>query len=363
MEGKNQTYRRVLHKYKKRGSNMKRQTLRNIGLLVFVVSIVLLLFPAPSSAQKVIALNFANFFPAPHKNSILAEAWCREVEKRTNGRVKITYFAGGTLTPAAQTYDNVVMGIADIGESVLGYTRGKFPMMAMIDLPLGYRSGTQATGLINAYYNKFKPKELDEVKVLFLHAHGPGIVHTKKPVYKLEDLKGMKIRAQGTVVPIVAALGGSPVGMTMPETYDALRTGVADGAMAPFEALEGFKWGEVVSSSTEDYGAAYTAGMFVIMNKQKWNTLPADIQAIVEQVSREWIEKQAKVWDEIDRSGVEFVKKRSNKIIALSKEEDARWRAAVRPVLDTYVKGVKAKGLPGDEALKFCLDYLKAGQK
>ena len=126
---------------------MKRQTLSHLGLLVFVVAIGFLLLPAPSSAQKVTALNFANFFPAPHKNSVLAEAWCREVEKRTNGKVKITYFAGGTLTPAAQTYDNVVMGIADIGESVLGYTRGKFPMMAMIDLPLGYRSGTQATGL------------------------------------------------------------------------------------------------------------------------------------------------------------------------------------------------------------------------
>ncbi len=338
---------------------MKRQALRNIGLLVFAASIGLLLFPAASSAQKVITLNFSNFFPAPHKNSILSEQWCREVEKRTNGKVKITYFSGGTLTPAAQTYDNVVMGIADIGESVLAYTRGKFPMMAVIDLPLGYRSGTQATGLINAYYSKFKPKELDEVKVLFLHAHGPGIVHTKKPVYKLEDLKGMKIRAQGSVVPIASALGASPVGMTMPETYDALRTGVADGSMAPFEALEGFKWGEVISSSTEDYGAAYSSGMFVVMNKQKWNTLPADVQAVMEQVSHEWIEKQGKVWDQIDKSGLEFTKKRGNKVIALSKEEDARWKAAVRPVIDNYIKGVKAKGLPGDEALTFCLDYLK----
>ena len=339
---------------------MKRQALRNIGLLVVAASIGLLSFPAASSAQKVVLLNFSNFFPAPHKNSILSEQWCKEVEKRTNGKVKITYFSGGTLTPAAQTYDNVVKGIADIGESVLAYTRGKFPMMAVIDLPLGYRSGTQATALINAYYNKFKPKELDEVKVLFVHAHGPGIVHTKRPVYKLEDLKGMKIRAMGTVVPIAAALGASPVGMTMPETYDALRTGVTDGAMAPFEALEGFKWGEVVSSSTEDYGAAYTAGMFVVMNKQKWNALPADVQAVMEQVSREWIDKQGKVWDEIDKSGLDFVKKRGNKIIPLSKEEDARWRAAVKPVLDTYVKSVKAKGLPADEALKFCLDFLKA---
>ena len=98
------------------------------------------------------------------------------MEKRTNGKVKITYFSGGTLTPAAQTYDNVVMGIADIGESVLAYTRGKFPMMAVIDLPWATGAALGQPAHINAYYSKFKPKELDEVKVLFLHAHGPGMI-------------------------------------------------------------------------------------------------------------------------------------------------------------------------------------------
>jgi TRAP-type C4-dicarboxylate transport system substrate-binding protein len=338
---------------------MKRQPLVWLGLAVFVTSMCFALIPSPLHAQKVISLNFSNFFPAPHKNSQLAEQWCREVEKRANGKVKITYFAGGTLTPAAQTYDNVVKGIADIGESVFSYTRGKFPMMAIIDLPLGYKSGVQATGLVNEYYKKFKPKELDDVKVLFLHAHGPGILHTKKPVAKLEDLKGMKIRAMGTVVPIVEAFGAAPVGTTMPETYDALRTGVADGAMSPQESLEGWKWGEVVGSTTECFGAAYTAAMYVVMNKQKWNSLPPDVQNVFDQVSREFVEKQGKTWDEIDKSGMEFAKKRGNKIIALSKDEDARWVAAVRPMLDGYAKEMKSKGLPGDEALKFCLDYLK----
>ena len=330
-------------------------------LLFFILSICLISMPDLAGAQqKVITLNFSNFFPAPHKNSILADAWCKEVEKRANGKVKITYFPGGTLTPAAQTYDNVVKGIADIGESVFAYTRGKFPLIEVFDLPLGYKNGVQATGLVNAFYDKFKPKELDEVKILFLHAHGPGILHTKKPVYKLEDVKGMKIRATGLAAKIVQALGGAPVGTTMPETYDALRTGVAEGAMAPMEALQGWKWGEVVSSTTQDFGAAYTASMFVVMNKAKWNTLPADVQKVMEDVSKEWIVKQGQTWDAIDKEGYEFTKKRGNKIIALSKKEDARWVAAVKPILDDYVKNMKAKGLPGDEALKFCIDYLKA---
>ncbi len=329
-------------------------------LLFFIVSICFVAMPDLAAAQqKVITLNYSNFFPAPHKNSILADAWCKEVEKRAQGKVKITYFPGGTLTPAAQTYDNVVKGIADIGMSVFAYTRGKFPLIEVFDLPLGYKNGVQATGLVNAFYAKFKPKELDDVKVLFLHAHGPGILHSKAPIAKMEDVKGKKIRATGLAAKIVQALGGAPVGTTMPETYDALRTGVAEGAMAPIEALQGWKWGEVVSSTTQNFGSAYTASMFVVMNKAKWNSLPPDVQKVMEDVSKEWTVKQGQTWDEIDKEGYEFTKKRGNKIIALSKEEDARWAQAVRPILDEYVKNMKAKGLPGDEALKFCLDYLK----
>ena len=332
--------------------------------LVLFLSVCFMGYPGHSAGQKVISLNYSNFFPAPHKHSITAEQWCREIEKRTNGSVKIAYFPGGTLTPAAQIYDGVVKGISDIGFSCFAYTRGKFPLTEVIDLPLGYKNGITPTRMINEYYKKFKPKELDEVKILYLHAHGPGLLHTKaKPVHKLEDVKGMKIRATGLASKIVMALGAAPVGTTMPETYDALRTGVADGAMAPMEALWGFKWGEVVNYTTLSYPTGYSTGMFIVMNKGKWNSLPPDIQKVFDEVSAEWIEKQGNVWDEIEKEGKDFILKKGNKIIPLSKEEEARWAAAVRPLLDEYVKNMKAKGLPGDKALKFCLDYLKANQK
>lgn len=342
---------------------MKRKVATKIVILFIAFAVCLTIPHTASSAEKVINLNYSNFFPATHKNSILADQWCMEVTKRTNGRVKITYFPGGTLTPAAQTYDNVVKGIADIGYSVFAYTRGKFPLMEVIDLPIGVQSGAVATRLVNDFYNRFKPKELDEVKVLYLHAHGPGIIHTKKPIHELDDLKGVKLRATGLAAKIANALGAAPVGMTMPETYDALRTGVAEGAMAPFEALQGFKWGEVVNYSVVDYGAAYSSAFFVVMNKAKWNSLPQNVKDVIEEVSREWVIKQGQLWDEIDKEGLEFTKKRGNKIVYLSKEEDARWVAAVKPLLDDYVKNMKAKNLPGEEALKFCQDYLRAKQK
>lgn len=343
---------------------MKKLFLVKLFLFIFLASIFSISLPGPSGAQeKVINLNFSNFFPASHKNSKLIEEWIKEIETKTKGKVKITYFPGGTLTPAPQIYDGVVKGISDIGYSCFAYTRGKFPMMEVIDLPLGYKSGAVATELVNAFYKKFKPKELDDVKVLFLHAHGPGILHTKFPVRVLEDLKGRKIRATGLASKIVTALGGVPVGTAMGETYDALRTGVAEGAMAPAEALQGWKWGEVVSYTVQSFGCAYTTAMFIVMNKAKWNALPADVKEVFEEVSAAYAAKQGKLWDDIDKEGYEFLQKRGNKIISLSKEEDARWAEAVRPLLDDYVKSAKAKGLPGEEALKFCLDFLKQAQK
>ena len=231
--------------------------------------------------------------------------------------------------------------------SVLGYTRGKFPLTEVIDLPLGYKTGMGATRLINQYYQQFKPKEFEEVKVLYLHAHGPGILHTKKPVSKLEDLKGLRIRSTGLSAKVVSALGGVPVAMPMGETYDALKRGMVEGSMAPFESLEGWKWGEVVKYTTESFGSAYSTGFFVVMNKEKWNALPPDIQKIIEKVNQEWIEKTGMLWDEIDKSGKAFTMKLGNQIISLSKEENQRWAKAVAPILEDYVTNMKAKGLPG----------------
>lgn len=333
-----------------------------VGLFLGMFLAALCVF-SPNVSAQTIALKYSNFFPAPHANSVIADQWCKEVEKRTNGRIKITYYPGGTLTPPPQTYDSVVKGIADIGTSVMAYTRGRFPLSEVVDLPINLKSAVMSTRLINELYKKFKPKEFDETQVMYLHAHGPGILHSKKPVNKLEDVKGLKIRSTGLSAKIVQALGGAPVGMSMNEAYDALSRGVADAILAPNEALKGYKLGEVTAFTTENYSTAYTSGFFVVMNKAKWNAIPKDLQAIIEKINQEWVEKQGKLWDDIDIEGKEFAVKQGMKYISLSPEESARWAKAVTPILDDYVKDAKAKGIPGEEALKFCLDYIKTHQK
>lgn len=307
---------------------------------------------------KTVELTYSIFFPATHGHTILATEWAKEIEKRTNGAVKINMFPGATLTPADQCYDGVVKGISDIGMSVFSYTRGRFPLSEVIDLPLGYKSGTEATGVSNAYFEKFKPKELEDVKIMYLHAHGPGILHTKKPVAKMEDLQGMKIRCTGTSSKIVKALGGAPVAMPQTETYDALQKGVAEGLLSPIETLKGWKFAEVIKSTTQNLGSAYSLGFFVAMNKQKWDALPKDVQATIEAINAEWSKKTGQTWDQLDKDGTEFTLSKGNQVIPLSKEEDERWAKAVRPIFDEYVQAMKQKGLPGEEALNFCLEWL-----
>ncbi len=347
--------------------NIKEIYMKDAGITRYF-SLALIIFILVTSfstarAEKAVTLTYVNFFPPQSRISLLAVEWNKELEKRTNGRVAIKYYPGAVLVPPEATYNAVARGSVDIGLSCFAYTPGKFPLTEVIDLPLGYKSGYVATKMINEYYKKFNPKELSEVKVLYLHAHGPGILHMRKPVDKLEDLKGRTIRSTGLSSEVVSALGGIPVGMPMTEAYYALNNGLAEGIMNPMESLMEFKLGEVISYSVEDFGAAYTTGFFVVMNKKKWGALSPDIRNIIEKMSEEWIEKQGKLWDELDKEGRGFTLRRGNKIIQLSNEENERWAQRVKPLLDRYVKSMRSKGLPGEDALKFCLDYLKANQK
>jgi TRAP-type C4-dicarboxylate transport system substrate-binding protein len=342
---------------------MKRSSVSKVLVIAMFLSVLIVPFQGHAQ-EKVITLKVANWFPVAHKQTPLLESWGKDLEKRTNGRVKVNYYPAGTLVPAPQSYDAVTKGISDVGNHVLGYTVGRFPLTEVLDLPLGYPNNTVPTKLANAFYDKFKPKEFNDVKVLWFHAQAPGIVHTKtKPITKLEDLKGMKMRTYGSNAKLMSLLGGTPVAMPMTDVYDALSRGVAEGLMCAYEATEGFRFGDQLKYSTENYATSHSAVFAIVMNKDKWNSLPPDIQKIIDTMSAEYIEKYAAMWDDIEKSGKAYLVKRGNKINTLTKEEEAKWVEKAQPIFDDYVKKMKEKGLPGDEALKFARDYLKPYRK
>jgi TRAP-type C4-dicarboxylate transport system substrate-binding protein len=305
--------------------------------LVACLGVGFLAMSAIRAEAAPIKLTFSIFFPPTHGQAKAAMDFAKEIERRTDGKVQVTSFPGGTLTNAPQCYDGVVKGISDMGNSCFAYTRGRFPVMAAVDLPMGYPNGTVATRVANEFAKSVNPKELQDVKVLYVHAHGPGLLHTKKPVRTLEDLKGMKIRATGLSAKVVEALGGVPVAMPQGDTYESLKKGVVEGTLSPMEVLKGWKQGEVIKSTTECYSVGYTTAMFVVMNKAKWNALPADVKKVIDDLSNGWVLVHGQTWDLTDQEGLNFTKKLGNEVISLSDAESAKWRNAVEPVIENYI--------------------------
>jgi TRAP-type C4-dicarboxylate transport system substrate-binding protein len=326
----------------------KRFCFTALGLVFLAALFFLMTTPVTKAEAQTFNFTYSTFFPPTHIQTKVPEAWIAEIEKRSKGQIKIKLFTGGSLTPAPQIYDGVVKGISDFGLSVFAYSPGRFPVISAIDNPLGYSDAFAATRTINALYRKFNPKELSDVHVCYLFAHGPGLLHTaNKPVNRLEDVKGLKIRSTGTSQLIVRALGAAPVAMSQGETYDALKKNIVDGTLVPVEALEGFKQAEVLKYTTETYSAAYSQGFFVVMNLAKWNALPKDLQKIITDVSKEYEDITAKAWGDSDESGRKFALNLGHEFIKLSDAESAKFKEAVKPVFSEYIKIANEKGIDG----------------
>jgi TRAP-type C4-dicarboxylate transport system substrate-binding protein len=232
-------------------------------------------------------------------------------------------------------------------------------MSEIFELPQGFPSGWVATQVSTDFYNKHKPKEWNDVHVLYVTNPGPIIVLMgSKPVKTLEDLKGIKIRAVGQMSDIIKALGGVPVPLGMPDVYDALRRGVIDGVTVDLSTLKYWKFAEVIKFVTADWqlGNGYT--FYFVMNKNKWNALAPDIQKIFTEVANEAREKQAVLWNEMDIEGRDLFKSQGGQVISLSDAEAAKWLKAVEPVIGSYKKSMAGKGYKEAEVDEW-LKYIK----
>ena len=304
------------------------------------------------ASAKVHKLTYSIFFPPMHVQAKTAMDWAAEVEKRSGGRIQISVHAGGTLTKADQCWQGVLNGVSDIGMSCFAYTPGRFPLLEAIDLPLGWPDGLTATRVATALAKQYDPAETQGAKILYVHAHGPGVLASRKAVRGLDDLRGMKIRGTGLSAGIATALGATAVGMPQPETYDALQKGVVEGTFCPVETLKGWKQAEVVEYVTDTKAIGYTTAMFVAMNRKAWDSLPADLQAVLAETSDEWVDKHGAAWDLADAEGMEYAKSLNREFITLAPEQEELWKQQVAPIVAAYLEQASQKGLPGEAFLK-----------
>jgi TRAP-type transport system periplasmic protein len=316
---------------------------RKFVVLLFAVALV---FSFSSLAgADVLKLKFANYFPPTHMNSVMMGKFCEEINKKLAGKVEVTQYTGGTLLTAPKMAAGVQSGIADIGLSHLSYSRGRFPVMEIMELPLGFPSSWIATHVGTDFYDKFKPKEFDGYHALMFSTSPPNVVQTlKKPVKTLEELKGMKIRGTGRIGDIVKALGAVPMPIETVDLYEALRRAVIDGTYTPLETLKGFKLGEVEKYASATWKVGSVFQFYVVFNKRRWDSLPPDVQKTFTDFSKEFLERWAVEWNKIDIEGRDYFTKLGGQVIPVSDAEQAKMVKAVEPVIADYKKDLIGKG-------------------
>jgi len=302
-----------------------------------------------------VELKFAHFFPAVHPvETVLAAEWKKAVEEATEGLIKVVTFPGETLLKAADVYEGVATGIADVGFSVFTYNAGRFPVVEGFELPgIVYKSSKVASNVAWQGLKELNPREIQDTKLMFATATGPSHLLTKIPIRSLEDIQGVEIRTFGYPVKAIEAIGAVPVAMTQGEAYEALSRGIVQGNCAPLEVLKGFRQAEVTKYITYTSFLS-NAVFFTTMNLDTWNSFPKEIQDTILKVNEKiFNEVAAGLWDVICREGFEYaVQEYGHEVFELSAEEIDRWLEKLIPIQEEYIKKMEEKGLPGREVVE-----------
>lgn len=316
--------------------------------LIFGIHFVM---PYNAHGQSPIVLKYANFPPATTFPCVQMERWAKEVEKRTNGKVRVQTFPGGTLLPAKSIFDGVVTGTADIGNFAMSYQPGRFPVSEAIDLPIGFTSATAASLALFDLIEKYNPKEFEKVKVLTLFTCPPADIMSKIPVRSLKDLKGLELRASGTGAEVLKRLGATPVGMPQSEAPEAIQKGVVKGNVSSMEILKDFNFAAYLPYATE--ANLFVVTFAVVMNKDKWNSLPDDVKKVLDGLRREQAEWTGKYVDNHVQEALKWSKEKYNHQLFKFSDADMKEIARLtKPMIDDYIKKVNAMGLPGEQIIK-----------
>ncbi|SEP72383.1 TRAP transporter substrate-binding protein [Thalassovita taeanensis] len=311
------------------------------------------LSPVAASAQEV-TLTLHQFLPpvATVPKHIL-KPWAARVEEAAGGKLKIQHYdamALGGRPP--DLMDQAIDGVADMIMTVVGYTPGRFPKTEVFELPFMMTDPIATSKAFQELVETdLQEGEYKDLKVLGAWVHGPGVVHTKDGVTKLEDLQGKKLRGPTRVISdMLGELGATPVGMPLPAIPEALSKGVIDGTVIPWEVTPSIRLTELVTHHTEFGGkeALYTATIVLVMNRAKYESLPDDIRGAIDAESGQKLaEFAAQVMYDKDKPGRDIAVKAGNDIVVLDEAEVARWKEKAQPVIARWVADMDSKGIDG----------------
>lgn len=319
------------------------------ALAVFVAAVASI-----AQAQDSVTLRFHQFLPATaNVPANILQPWAADLEAASGGRIKIEFYDAMALGgKPADLYDQAKDGVVDIIQVLPGYTPGRFPRTEVFELPFMMKDPVAASrALMKMIDEDFASNEYADVHVLGAWVHGPGVVHTNKPVLKLEDMVGLQIRTPTRLAgEMLKLLGATPVGMPLPAVPENLTKSVINGALIPWDVTPSIKLAELVHNHTELAGpeAIYTATLITVMNKDSYAALPDDLRAIMDAKSGDYFAEFAgRTEFAVDAPIRQEAIDAGNIVTVLDAAETARWKAASAPVEAAWIAEMDGKGIDG----------------
>ena len=336
--------------------------------LLLSAAITLAAFSVAQAQDVTLRVHHFLSADAPMHKDVLA-VWEKQVEEKSEGRIDVQLYPSMQLGgKPPQLYDQARDGIVDVAWTLLGYTPGRFPVSEVFELPFMSGTATATTVALQEFQAKYMGDELKDVHPLLIHAPAAYKIHTNgKPVASLEDLSGLKLRAPSrTMTEGLNALGATAVGMPVPEVPQALTTGVIDGAVIPWEVFGSLRIETVAKEHVEigtENGGLSTSVMALVMNKGKYDGMPDDLKAIIDETTGAALAELAgQAFDDAELEERQKALDAGGNITVIPEDEVARWQEASQPVIDAWAQSITDTGLDGQAILEDAKAMLAAAQ-
>jgi len=340
---------------------------RKSAVGVVLAGSLLSLSPSPSAQTT---LTMSSWVPPNHHlTKVVLEGFADEVEKASAGRIKFQMLQKHPVAPSA-TFDAVRDGLVDVSFITASYTPGRLLLPLVAELP----GAGETAEITSVAYSRLHRKYLDGaeeykgVHLIAVFTHGPGqLFNTRRPIERLADLEGMKLRTGGSVAEAMArALGASvvvnPVNPNArTDNRELLTAGLADGVLFPQDAIVSFGLDGVVKYATLFPGGLFNFSFGFVMNQDKWDKLAKQDQELLTRFGGEAFARRAgKSWDNADRLGNEGMKKAGVRFDMANQTFIKEIQVKARPIIQNWINEVKEKrNMDGAMLLREFHDELK----
>lgn len=287
-------------------------------------------------------LRFSFVQPAESHMGYGAQKFADLVSKKSDKKMTVKLFANGTLGGDLQTVSALQGGTLDLTTLPPGLLVGLSKEFGAFDLPFLFNDAKEADAVLDGPIGKkFMEKLPTGLVGLSYWDHGfRNVSNSKRPIAKLEDLQGLKLRVVQAplMIDMFKALGTNAVPLPFTELYTAMETKAVDGQDNPIVAFETNKFYEVqkyISTTRHVYNP-----LIVLLSQKSWEKLSADERKVLVDAANETRAEQRTVSRDMEGKALAKAKSQGTVVTEVTPEERARMREKVQPVTEQYTKQI-----------------------